>query len=212
MDDNNTKPELPISMILGARDYSRITHNPAHNPSSDSPENLLENSRHSVGLLWQLVKKQISAVCTSPNFRQQITNSYTAWMYLSSNICQPNESQQSVHQDFKQQLRRSEEGWYETELLWKSRHDEPLPTNESNSLGRLNNLLKKLQRDPEMLDQYHKIIQDQLKEMIVEKVTNDPVKNAYYIPHKPVIRKAAESTKIRIVYDASAKASERSPS
>jgi hypothetical protein len=63
-----------------------------------------------------------------------------------------------------------------------------------------------------MLDQYHKIIQDQLKEGIVEKVTDDPVKNAYYIPHKPVIRKAAESTKIRIVYDASAKASESSPS
>jgi hypothetical protein len=63
-----------------------------------------------------------------------------------------------------------------------------------------------------MLDQYHKIIQDQLKEGIVENVTDDPVKNAYYIPHKPVIRKAAESTKIRIVYDASAKASESSPS
>ena len=38
------------------------------------------------------------------------------------------------------------------------------------------------------------------------------MKNAYYIPHKPVIRKAAESTKIRIVYNASAKASESSPS
>lgn len=73
-----------------------------------------------------------------------------------------------MYQDFKQQLRRSEDGLYETGLLRKPRRDELLPTNESNSLGRLNNLVKKLQRDPEMFDQYHEIIQGQLKEGIVE--------------------------------------------
>ena len=95
--------------------------------------------------------------------------------------------------------------------VWKSKCDEPLPTIESNSLGRLNNLLKKLQRDPEKFDQYHEIIQDQLNEGIVEKVTDEPTKNVYYIPHKPVIKKEAESMKMLIVYDASAKALESSP-
>lgn len=34
----------------------------------------------------------------------------------------------------------------------------------------------------------------------------------FYIPHKPVIQETAESTKLHIVYDASARASEKAPS
>ena len=47
---------------------------------------------------------------------------------------------------------------------------------------------------------------------IVEKVTSDPVGREFYIPHKPVIRESAESTKLRIVFDASARSNEKSPS
>ena len=43
-------------------------------------------------------------------------------------------------------------------------------------------------------------------------MTSEPVGREFYIPHKPVIRESAESTKLRIVYDASAKANEKSPS
>jgi len=31
--------------------------------------------------------------------------------------------QQLVYDDFKEQMRRSDEGWYETGLLWKHGHD-----------------------------------------------------------------------------------------
>ena len=34
----------------------------------------------------------------------------------------------------------------------------------------------------------------------------------FYIPHKPVVRAAAESTKLRVVYDASARAFDGAPS
>lgn len=43
-------------------------------------------------------------------------------------------------------------------------------------------------------------------------MTSEPVGREFYIPHKPVIRESAESTKLRIVFDASAKANEKSPS
>ena len=42
-------------------------------------------------------------------------------------------------------------------------------------------------------------------------MTSEPVGREFYIPHKPVIRESAESTKLRIVYDVSAKANEKSP-
>ena len=72
--------------------------------------------------------------------------------------------------------------------------------------------MKKLQREPDLLAQYDQIIQDQLETGIVERVTSEPVGREFYIPHKPVIRESAESTKLRIVFDASAKDNEKSPS
>lgn len=48
------------------------------------------------------------------------------------------------------------------------------------------------------------MIQSQLEEGIIEPVDNDGSNKIYYIPHKPVVRENAESTKLRVVYDASA--------
>ena len=95
--------------------------------------------------------------------------------------------------------------------MWKHGH-EPLQSNEHGSLRRLENLTKKLKREPNLLAQYDQIIQDQLETGIVERVTSEPVGREFYVPHKPVIRESTESTKLRIVFDASAKANEKSPS
>jgi hypothetical protein len=44
--------------------------------------------------------------------------------------------QQNVYREFKEQLTRSEEGWYETSLPWQVNHP-PLPNNKSGSLKRV---------------------------------------------------------------------------
>ena len=123
----------------------------------------------------------------------------------------PDGDQQSVCDDFKEQLRRIDEGLYETGLLGKHGHD-LLPNNKQGSLGGLESLLDRLQKKPNLLDQYDGVIQDQLAKGIVERVSSDPVWRESYIPHKPVVRESAESTKLRIVFDASARSNERSPS
>jgi hypothetical protein len=56
------------------------------------------------------------------------------------------------------------------------------------------------------------VIKDQLEQVIVERAKEIPKEREFYIPHKPVVRESAESTKLRIVYDASARGSENSPS
>ena len=111
--------------------------------------------------------------------------------------------QQAVYSEFKEQLVRHPEGWYATGLLWKARHP-PLPNNRNGSLQRLSSLVKKLQRVPGHLDKYDKIIQDQLEEGIVERVSDKSQgERELYLPHKAATRKTAESTKMRIVFDAS---------
>ena len=76
----------------------------------------------------------------------------------------------------------------QTNLLWKAKSPE-LPTNKLGSLRRLENLLKRLKKDPELFQQYDQIIRDQLKEGIIEEVSEgESTGKEFYLPHKPVIR------------------------
>ena len=123
----------------------------------------------------------------------------------------PEGDQQSVYEELKEQLVQREDGRYETSLPWKATHP-ALPTNDTVAKSRFNSLMRHLEKQPELLQAYHTIIQDQLKEGIVEVAPEKPQGPEHYIPHKPVVRENAQSTKVRIVYDASAKADSESPS
>ena len=117
-----------------------------------------------------------------------------------------------VHEEFKEQLQRKPDGTYSTGLPWKEGHPQ-LPGNATNARARLNGLLRKLQSQLEVLKQYHDIIQEQIKQGIVEYAHEEPTgKHTFYMPHKPVIRELAETTKMRIVFDASARGSYQLPS
>ena len=95
-------------------------------------------------------------------------------------------------------------------LSWKPNHPD-LPTNEAGSKRRLANLVKRLESNG-TYERYDEIIQDQLKQGVIETAPPNPTKKEIYIPHKGVAKQDAESTKLRIVYDASAKGSNTQPS
>ena len=74
-----------------------------------------------------------------------------------------------IYQRFKNQLGRNEEGWYESNIMWKQ-FSPALPSNKTGNLGRLKSLLRKMGKDLKLLQQYDKIIQEQLKDDIVERL------------------------------------------
>ena len=81
-----------------------------------------------------------------------------------------------------------------------------VPVNRGLAEGRLRSQLRKLKNTPRILEEYDKIIKEQLQEGIVEEVPDNPSGSRItYIPHQAVIREDAATTKVRIVYDASAK-------
>ena len=100
-----------------------------------------------------------------------------------------------------------QDGRYCVQLPWKNPHPH-LPDNFKLSQRRLCGLLRRLRQEPSLLQRYDTVIKEQLKEGIVE-VVQDPwtsvVEKLHYIPHHGVIRDDKQTTKLRIVYDASAK-------
>ena len=118
--------------------------------------------------------------------------------------------QKTVFNEFEEQLIRDQAGWYETTLPWRGNHP-PLPTFEHGSKRRLEQLVRKLERNGQY-SKYNEIIHEQLQQEVIEPAPATEPEEAFYIPHKAVVRKQAETTKLRVVCDASAKETEAQPS
>ena len=106
------------------------------------------------------------------------------------------------------------EGRYQVRLPFKEDH-ELLPDNFVLCKSRLASLMKRLNLKTEISRHYNDVIQEQLKQGIIEPVeqgVNNGVGKVHYIPHHEVIRVDKETTKLRVVYDASARAGRNSPS
>ena len=62
---------------------------------------------------------------------------------------------------------------------------------------------KKLKQNRQLKNEYEKIVQNQLKGRVVERVTERSAsKRVFYMPHKPVVKENASTTKVRMVFDA----------
>ena len=98
------------------------------------------------------------------------------------------------------------DGRYQVTWPWIDEDVKP-PENYELSLGRLKSLYRRLVEDPELLKKYDNIIEDQLSKSIIEEIneSEEEGQNKHYIPHHGVITPDRDTTKVRIVFDASAK-------
>lgn len=75
------------------------------------------------------------------------------------------------------------------------------------ALKRLHLLEKKLSRDPKLRQEYNKVFEEYLNLNHMVEVPENELENPYavYLPHHAVVREDKETTKVRIVFDASSK-------
>ena len=205
--DNDPKQFLPVHLILEASDYAAIK-------TAEPPR---------VGQLGEPVAERTKFGWTIMSSGKELDHSKMLLTQTShtdyEDLCRldilgledrPEHDQQTVHAEFREQLIRDPEGWYETGLLWKKNHP-PLPSNKEGSLLRLDRLYNKLEK-MEVTREYNKVIEQQKEEGIVELDDEHPKSKEFYLPYKPVVRTGAESTKLRVVYDGSARETPQSPS
>ena len=81
-----------------------------------------------------------------------------------------------------------------------------LPSNRESCEHRLISQIKRLKKDPDQLKAYDDVIKEQLETGIVEPAPDEAIDNRiHYIPHHGVWTRDAVTTKLRLVYDDSAK-------
>ena len=191
IEENDARPQIPIHVVLGASEYATVKTSTAQRvgkPGQPVAEKTL--------LGWTLMSPGREDVGSPMLLTQSALTDYEQLCILDVlGLADTHENdQQAVYVEFKEQPERNPEGWYETGLPWKGGHP-TLPTNEAGSKRRLEQLIRKLERN-DQYEEYNNIIQGQLQEGIAEPAPEVPTETEFYIPHKGVNRENAESTKL----------------
>ena len=205
--DNDKKNQLPVHVILGSGEYARIKTQSKPQVGNDG-EPVAELTK----LGWFVMSPGAEFDRKTMLLTQTSQTDYEELCRMDVlGLADTSENDQSmVHSEFKEQLVRAPEGWYETGLPWLGNHPE-LPNNKSGSLQRLESLTRRLRRKGQY-PEYNQVMEEQLEANIIEKAPQEVSGKEFYIPHKAVVRETAATTKMRIVYDASARASPDAPS
>ena len=96
---------------------------------------------------------------------------------------------------------------YKVGLPWKDNICDELEMNYELSTRRLLSLYNKLKADPKLISQYNEVPEQQFSDGIIEKVNENDYEdsNAHFLFHFGVVRNERQTTKLRIVFDGSAR-------
>ncbi len=205
--EDDVKAQLPIHVVLSSGDYARIKTDTRPRVGGEG-QPIAEFTK----LGWFVMSPGKEFNQTKMFLTQTSRTDYDDLCRLDVLGLEdkPENDQEQVYAEFKEQLVRSNQGWYEASLPWRGNHP-PLPTNEKGSISRLSSLVRKLERT-ELYNAYDQVIKDQLQEGIIEPVVAEAENREFYLPHRAVIRDKAETTKLRVVYDGSARETPSAPS
>ncbi|XGW31610.1 hypothetical protein V3C99_010066 [Haemonchus contortus] len=147
------------------------------------------------------------------NFDEDLQRWDKYWTMDSSGICEFTGTKdaekkainEKVLQFFNKTIERRKDGYY---VRFPYKEDHPsLPSNKAIALKCLESVLTMLRLRPDTLKEYENTITTQKEIGIIEEIPNNfqqEGKVLHYIPHQPVITPHKETTKLRIVFDASA--------
>ena len=99
-------------------------------------------------------------------------------------------------------------GRYSVALPWREGMKDRLKPNRASAQKRLNALDRRLSGDKELAHKYDEFFQVMVDQGMVEQVPEDEIDISgpvYYLPHHPVVKDTSTTTKVRPVFDASAK-------
>ncbi|EYC39640.1 hypothetical protein Y032_0647g1093 [Ancylostoma ceylanicum] len=165
-------------------------------------------------IAWKLDPHQsmVTMIQTLTSEEEDLQRWDRYWTMDSAGVCEftgTKDAEKSAINDkvlqfFNDTIERREDGYY-VRLPFKQNHP-PLPSNKAIALKRLESVMKMLKSDKKLLEDYDNTFKMQLDKHIIEEIPEGQRIEkgvVHYIPHQPVITPQKETTKLRIVFDAS---------
>jgi len=103
-------------------------------------------------------------------------------------------------------IQMTTKGFYQSALPWIEEKKDRLQSNYGSAMKRLFKMMQKLILKPEQLKAYNEQLKEYEKEGFISRVDPTSANHPeFYLPHHPVVREQSSTTKIRPVFDASAR-------
>ncbi|GFV72375.1 integrase catalytic domain-containing protein [Trichonephila clavipes] len=201
----------PVDMILGADVFFDLILYGKISGTKNQPSAL--NSK----LGW-LLSGKVPTACQSEKKVMSLINCH-ALLDLQNQIAKfwevesipdasnLSEEDQRVEKFYLDHTRRNRDGRYVVSLPFKN--DNALGDSKVQAKRRFFSLEKRLQANPELRDRYVKFMQDYEHlghmQLVPNSELSKPSSKCFYLPHFGVVREQSETTKLRVVFDASAK-------
>nr|XP_031836774.1 uncharacterized protein LOC116428801 [Nomia melanderi] len=134
-----------------------------------------------------------------PTYKNPSIEEFAEKSYLS-------EEEKAAEISFKQGTIRDADGRYCVRLPFNE-NKQRLGSSREIALKRFYALERKLHSNHELLTGYREFLKDYKQLGHMTQVSGDDLTEGFYLPHHAVIKESSETTKIRVVFDASAKTS-----
>ncbi|XP_041785595.1 uncharacterized protein LOC121600876 [Anopheles merus] len=109
---------------------------------------------------------------------------------------------------YKDTPQRDDSGRYIVRLPKQTDFTEKLGLSKTTALRRSELLERRLERNPQLKEDYHAFMKEYLELGHMSLMSNDSGdEQAYYLPHHPVFKASSTTTKVRVVFDGSVKTS-----
>lgn len=107
---------------------------------------------------------------------------------------------------FVKSIRRAENGKFVVDLPFKREPTEHLGESFAMAMRRYKSLQRRFEKDPQLKQKYDEVLEEYLTLNHMRLVTNKPTHQCF-LPHHAVVKESSTTTKVRTVFDASAKTS-----
>ena len=215
-DPSHSSENLEVDIIIGNDYYGQLITGKiikAENEALIAMESkfgwLLSGPIHKANCSENYLNTLCQRVEVMPVEDAKLDNLLTKFWEISK-IPEENEKDEAITMKFQETIWFNKAtGRYNVKLPWKL-NENHLPTNFILSKKRLNSLQNSLnKKDPGLMMKYNEQLLEQLRLGFIEKVKdlNQQEGILHYMPHFPVFKKDSATTKMRIVYDASARMS-----
>uniref|UniRef100_A0A182VT94 Peptidase aspartic putative domain-containing protein n=1 Tax=Anopheles minimus TaxID=112268 RepID=A0A182VT94_9DIPT len=152
-------------------------------------------------------KKQITGdavtFCSQASLEKQIERFWSCEeIHTASKLTQ---EERDCEQHFQQFHYREKGGRYVVQLPFKMGGLQMIGDSKQSALSRFSQLERRFKRDESLRNEYAKVIREYISLGFLAKVQDRNVDCSFYLPHHPVIKMFSTSTKVRPVFDGSAK-------
>ncbi|XP_076661047.1 uncharacterized protein LOC143364788, partial [Halictus rubicundus] len=177
----------------------------------DKPSVILQNTQvgwivtGEVGSQKTIKQGRLRGVChVAMSLDTQISRFWTMEEIPEKTFLSAEERECETH--FLQHTTRNKQGRYVVRLPFNEKR-EHLGNSKAMALRRFYSLERRLQLNLDLKTQYIKFLGDYLELGHMTEVKDDQEHVGYYLPHHAVVKESSSTTKVRVVFDASAKSS-----